>query len=213
VPKQNRVTPWGEIITTSARGMLMGNRGCLHDAQQQIRRLYQSKRWIICRLDFKGRHRLVMAPGLYTELFFLDEATALAAGHRPCAECSRGRFDLFRALWTRANSKLAGRRKPSAPFIDNVLHHERLSAANEKITYEAPLSQLPNGSFITLDATTACYLVLNDNLLAWSPAGYTKKFSRPDDRVVRVLTPQSVVRTLALGYRAVIHSSAFKILT
>jgi hypothetical protein len=211
MPKQNRVTPWGEIIAASARGTLMGNRGCLHDARQQIRRLYQGKRWIICRLKFKGRHRLVMSPGLYTELFFLDEATALAAGHRPCAECSRARFDLFRALWTSANPGLAGRSKPSAPFIDNVLHDERLTAANEKVTHEARLSQLPNGSFVTVDSSMPCYLVLNGHLLAWSPAGYAQKLSRPDDRLVRVLTPKSIVRTLAMGYRAVIHPSAFQV--
>jgi len=209
MPKQNRVTPWSEIIATSARGTLMGNRGCLHDSQQQIRRLYQGKRWIICKLQFKNRWRAVMSPKLYTELFFLDEATALAAGHRPCAECSREQFDYFRILWAQANPRLAKSRKPAAPFIDNVLHRERIAGADKKITYEAPLSQLPNGSFIALSSNAQCYLVFDGNLLAWSPDGYTQKLLRPNDLVVQVLTPKAVVRTLALGYRPAIHPSAY----
>jgi hypothetical protein len=208
--KQNRVTPWGEIIATPARGTLMGNRGCLHDAQQQIRKPFQVKRWIICKLEFKGRHRAVMSPGLYTELFFLDEATALAAGHRPCAECSRPRFNLFREFWANANPDLTTNRKPSAPFIDNVLHLERVNAAHQKVTYEAPLPQLPNGSFVVLPVTEQCCLVYDDKLLTWSPNGYTKKLARPNDLAVRVLTPRSIVRALALGYRPVIHPSAFQ---
>src|SRR4051794_26424644 len=99
MPRQNRVTPSGDIITTPERGTLMGNRGVLHDADARIVRRWQGKRWIACVLEFKGRWRPVMAPGRYTELFFLDEATALAAGHRPCAECRRRRFDEFRDTW------------------------------------------------------------------------------------------------------------------
>ncbi|HTJ10817.1 MAG TPA: hypothetical protein VL547_02270, partial [Dinghuibacter sp.] len=96
---QNRVDPYGNIIFTPARGAWMGNRGLLHDAQQHIRRPFRLKAWIICVLQFKGRHRPVMAPGQYTELFFLDEATALSAGHRPCAECRREDFNRFKAAW------------------------------------------------------------------------------------------------------------------
>src|SRR5579884_3965447 len=92
MPRQNRVTPFGEIITTSERGTFMGNRGVLHDAEGRIGRAWQVKRWLVCVLEFRGRHRMVMTPGRYTELFFLDEATALAAGHRPCFECRRQRF-------------------------------------------------------------------------------------------------------------------------
>lgn len=207
-PKQNRVTPWGEIIAIPARGTVLGNRGCLHDAQQQIRRLYQGKRWIICRLEFKNRHRAIMTPGQYTELFFLDEATALAAGHRPCAECSRAQFDFFRVLWAQANADLAPSRKPAAPFLDNVLHLERITAGNQKLTYAAPLAQLPNGCFITLPPDRQPYLVLDEALLAWSPEGYRQKLARPHERVVQVLTPRSVVRTLAAGYHAAIHPTA-----
>src|SRR5688500_8008085 len=99
MPRQNRVTPFGELIAAPARGTLMGNRGCLHDGDQRIRRLFVGKRWIHCVLEFKGRRRQVMAPGRYTELFFLDESTALAAGHRPCAECQRDRYLEFRRCW------------------------------------------------------------------------------------------------------------------
>jgi hypothetical protein len=211
MPKQNRVTPWGEIIAVATRGTLTGNRGCLHDAKQQIRKLYQGKRWIICKLKFKGRHRVVMSPGLYTELFFLDEATALAAGHRPCAECSREQFDFFRILWAQANPQLAKNRKPPAPFIDNVLHMERIAADNQKVVYEEQLSRLPNGCFITLSNDRHAYLVFEAALLLWSPQGYSQKIMRPNDRTVQVLTPRSIVKTLAAGYRPAVHPSAFNI--
>ncbi len=211
MPKQNRVTPWGELIATPARGTLLGNRGCLHDAQQQIRKLYLGKRWIICKLQFKNRHRMVMRPGLYTELFFLDEATALAAGHRPCAECSREQFDYFRILWAQANPRLAKSKKPPAPFLDNVLHRERITADNKKVLYEAPLSQLPNGSFISLSNDQQAYLVLDTALWLWSPQGYLQKLTRKNDRLVQVLTPHSVVKTLAAGYRPALHATVLDI--
>ena len=211
MPKQNRVTPWGELIATPARGTLLGNRGCLHDAQQQIRKLYLGKRWIICKLQFKNRHRMVMRPGLYTELFFLDEVTALAAGHRPCAECSREQFDYFRILWAQANPRLAKSKKPPAPFLDNVLHRERITADNKKVLYEAPLSQLPNGSFISLSNDQQAYLVLDTALWLWSPQGYLQKLTRKNDRLVQVLTPHSVVKTLAAGYRPALHATVLNI--
>src|SRR6476646_261897 len=114
MPKQNRVTPAGEIIATPERGTVMGNRGRLHDAGVKILRPFALKRWLICKLEFKERHRPVMAPNQYTELFFLDEATALAAGHRPCAECNRPGYNLFRELWTQANPDWYGKGLPSA---------------------------------------------------------------------------------------------------
>lgn len=125
MPLQNRVTPFGTLIATSERGTLMGNRGCLHDERQRIRRPFQLQRWLICLLEFKGRWRPMMKPGHYTELFFLDEATALAAGHRPCAECQRTRFDLFRETWAKANPKHTNKTRPLATEIDTVLHKER----------------------------------------------------------------------------------------
>ena len=203
MPRQNRVTPFGTIIATPARGTLMGNRGCLHDVTGRIRRPYQSKRWIICLLHFKQRQRTVMAPGQYTELFFLDEATALAAGHRPCAECQRERFTHFRSLWAAANPQLAnGLTKPPATLIDAILHEERLQP--EKAT--VAVDQLPTGSFVTLDDGDA-YLVYQNQLLRWRPFGYETVATPLSTQLAKLLTPPSVVRTLAAGYEVDVHES------
>ena len=202
MPLQNRVTPFGELIATPARGTLMGNRGCLHDATRRIRRPFAVKRWIICVLEFKGRHRTVMAPGQYTELFFLDEATALAAGHRPCAECQRGRYDIFRAHWAGR-----GRPRPSADDMDDVLHAERLDRRRTKRTYTARVSQLPRGAMVA-DGAGRAYLVETGALLPWSPDGYGTHVRRPAATRYRVLTPRSIVRALARGYPVTVHVSA-----
>lgn len=189
----------------------MGNRGCLHDSQGNIRRAYQGKRWIICLLAFKNRRRTVMTPGQYTELFFLDEATALAAGHRPCAECQRERFNLFRATWAAANPHLAGTATPTAGTIDAVLHAERLSTAQRPLLSPSETAQLPNGAFVAPDGKDTAYLVWQNRLLRWSPFGYQKvseafigTFVRTE---VRLLTPPSIVRTLAEGFVAGLHAS------
>jgi hypothetical protein len=209
--RQNRVTPFGDIVATTARGTLLGNRGCLHDAHQQIRRPYQLQRWIICKLQFKGRRHIIMTPGHYTELFFLDEVTALAAGHRPCAECSRDRFEMFRLFWAQANPEVAGGSKPAATLIDAILHQERIDANAHKITYRERVSALPDGTFIARSDDHAAWLVLNDQLLEWTPFGYTRRAACPtEETIVEVLTPRSTVRALAAGYPAVIHPSAFE---
>jgi hypothetical protein len=202
VPLQNRVTPSGELIATPARGTLMGNRGCLHDASKRIRRPFAVKRWIICVLEFKGRHHEVMSPGQYTALFFLDEATALAAGHRPCAECQRGRYDLFRAHW-------AGQRRalPGADEMDETLHRERVDARRAKRTYTERLARLPTGAMVA-DTEGRAYLVQDGVLVHWTPGGYAERRRPPADRPVSVLTPRSIVRTLARGYPVGIHASA-----
>ena len=208
MPRQNRVTPFGEIIATPARGTLMGNRGRLHDAAGQIKRPYNGKRWIICRLRFKNRRRIIMAPHSYTELFFLDEATALAAGHRPCAECFRPRYNEFVASWSQANSDLMGQTPLTADRVDAILHQERLNATRQKMTYSASIVDLPDGSFITFDGQQA-YLVLGDALLVWQPEGYGQRLARLLTGMVTVLTPHSVVKTLAAGYQPEIHASAY----
>src|SRR5512141_2630849 len=143
--RQNRVTPFGTLISTAARGTLMGNRGCLHDDHGQIRRPYQGQRWIICLLEFKGRRRAIMQPGRYTELFFLDEATALAAGHRPCAECQRDRFNLFREFWAKGSPEIAIVPRPAAMAIDAALHRERTATSVEQRRYSASIGDLPDG--------------------------------------------------------------------
>ena len=201
MPLQNRVTPFGELITTPARGTLMGNRGCLHDPARRIRRPFAVKRWIICLLEFKGRHRPVMVPGQYTELFFLDEATALAAGHRPCAECQRSRYDLFRTHWT-----ARGRALPGADDLDDVLHAERLDG-RAKRTYGERLSRLPSGTMVA-DPDGKAYLVQEATLWHWTPAGYGARLHPSAETSFRVLTPRSIVRALARGYPVEVHASA-----
>jgi hypothetical protein len=213
MPLQNRVDPFGQIIATPHRGTLMGNRGCLHDNADRPLRQYQVKRWIICVLDFKGRTRQPMPPGHYTSLFFLDEATALAAGHRPCAECQRERFAEFRRQWAAANPELAGGPAPLVDTIDAALHHERISdhfhqRDKVKRTYVEHLDALPDGAFVLLGSSTTAYLVLGDALYPWSFAGYGEPLARPAGAQVHVLTPRSIVGALAHGYHADIHASA-----
>lgn len=207
--KQNRVTPFSTLIATSARGTLTGNRGCLHDDHQQIRRQFIGKRWIICLIEFRGRRRSIMAPGKYTELFFLDEATAFAAGHRPCAECQRERFNLFRETWANANPDLAGTPRPAAPILDNFLHQERISNSSQPPRFCDSIEDLPGGAFVA-DGEQNAYLVWNNQLLRWYPAGYKYPLIPTIRFPLRVLTPASVVRTLAAGYPVSIHPSAFQ---
>lgn len=210
VPRRNRVTPLGELIATPERGTFMGNRGVLHDADGRIRRAWQLKRWIVCLLEFRGRKREVMSPGRYTELFFLDEATAFAAGHRPCAECRRERFNAFREAWRKARPSSAAS-LPTAEEIDRQLHEERLDADRAKRTFAANLDEMPDGVFVRLTGLSErAYLVLDDGLLAWTPGGYGERISRPSDIEVQVLTPGSIVNVLRSGYAAAIHPSAVK---
>ena len=202
MPRQNRVNPFGEIIATPERGTFMGNRGVLHDDEGRIRRRWQGKRWIVCVLEFRGRKRKVMTPGRYTELFFLDEATALAAGHRPCAECRRERFNAFRSTWQKAHTQKDGS-QPTASEIDDRLHAERVAPEN---LFVANLAELPNGAFVKFAEEP--YLVHNNGLLAWAGGGYTKRIVRPHNAEAIVLTPKSTVATIRAGYVPEIHTSA-----
>jgi hypothetical protein len=202
MPLENRVDPYGRIFRSTARGTFMGNRGGqLHNAQREIVRHHASRRWITCLLEFKGRHRTVMSAGHYTELFFLDEAVAFAAGHRPCAECRRDRFNAFQEVWKRA-----GHSSSSADEIDRVLHEHRLDARKQKLTYESPLNLLPNGCFV--EADRHCYLVWNGALQLWSPEGYVSKRHSPIDRLLTVVTPKPIVDCFRYGYRPEIHVSS-----
>lgn len=205
MPRQNRVTPFSAIVSTAARGTLTGNRGCLHDDQQHIRRHFQGTRWIICLLEFKGRTRTLMTPGHYTELFFLDEATALAAGHRPCAECQRERFVQFRDLWAKANPEVAGTPRPAATVLDLALHRERTAAIDGKPSCVS-IENMPDGVFVTDDELNA-YLVVAGRLLRWTSTGYERS-TAAIRYPARVLTAASVVRTLAAGYPVGLHDSA-----
>jgi|SRR5579872_34290 len=206
MPLQNRVAPWGEILAVFARGTFMGNRGgALHNHKREIVRQYASRRWITCLVEFKGRQRTVMSPGRYTELFFLDEAVALAAGHRPCAECRRERFNAFKQAWIRSGDPWEGGFL-FADAIDVELHRTRIDRRKEKIRYHAPLHSLPDGCFIQIAGSS--YLVWGDTLLLWSPEGYVEKDRRSNDLMVAVLTPEPIVRCLRHGFRPEIHNSA-----
>ena len=194
MPFQNRVTPLSELIATPERGLVYGNRGCLHDAQGRIRRNWQVKRWISCRLEFRGRHRAAgpMPPGRYTGLFFLDDATAFAAGHRPCAECRREDYVRF--------MELVGETRADA--IDERLQAERLGT---KPTRE--VTSLPDGAFVLLGDEP--WLSLGGELLRWTPGGYTDRI--PATGRARLLTPRSVLPVLASGWNGVVpflHPSA-----
>jgi hypothetical protein len=190
MPRQNRVTPLGDIIADPARGLVFGNRGCLHDDEGRIRRRYAIKAWIACRLRFKDRRRELMQPGRYTELFFLDEATALAAGHRPCAECRREDYRRFVELWP------GGR--PSAPEMNARLHAERLTDARTQRRHERALDDLPDGVFVLRD--DAPWLVRGDELVRWTPSGYSGSVARPTGPGV-MLTPPSIVAVLERGWQ------------
>ena len=184
MPFQNRVTPLGDLIATPERGLVYGNRGRLHDEQGNIRRPWQVKRWISCRLEFRGRSRPggPMAPNRYTGLFFLDEATALAAGHRPCAECRNADYRSFLAL-TGATG---------ADELDERLHAERGRL------HECELAELPDGAFVVLDGEP--WLVLASELLRWTPGGYSARRARFTGRV-DTITPPTSLHVLASGWR------------
>ena len=187
MPHQNRVTPFGDLIATPERGTLYGNRGCLVDNDGKIARRFKEIRWITCVLDFKGRRHPMMAPGRYTGLFFLDEATALAAGHRPCAECQRERFNLFRSYWAAANPDAAMCDRPLAPVIDALLHRERMESRN----FCDSINELPDGTFVTANEIDA-YLVMDRKLVRWTPGGYVFDGRRELGLPLRILTPVTV---------------------
>jgi hypothetical protein len=208
-PLQNRVTPFGDLIRTTARGTLMGNRGRLHDPSCRIVRRVASgyRAWVTCRLSFRDRHRTVMTPGRYTELFFLDEATALAAGHRPCGECRRADFLRFRAAWLRGNPEHGLDVDVPVAAIDRELHRDRLGADGRCLTYPATLDALPDGVFVTGARAGDALLVWDGDLVPWSPAGYgaPRRGRRGERRMV--LTPRSTVAAIAAGYVPGVHAS------
>ena len=195
MPLQNRVTPLGDVIATGERGLVYGNRGCLHDDTGVIRRRHPTKRWIACQLHFRGRRRAqLMAPGRYTELFFLDEATALAAGHRPCAECRRADYNRLTEIWSELHPGQHG-----ADAIDDQLQSERLDATTrQRRFHEAPYDGLPDGTYVLRDGKPC--LVLGARLLPWSAGGYTARLQRPATGTATVITPPSLVAVLERGW-------------
>jgi len=185
----------------------MGNRGVLHDALGKLKRPWQIRRWLICVLEFRGRHRRVMTPGNYTELFFLDEATALAAGHRPCAECRRDRFNDFRRAWPVADSDRS--KLPTADEMDRRLHAERVHLDRTKQCFLANVDELPNGVIFRYPAECEdSFIIWNDKLFQWTAGGYTCVINRPKNVKCLVLNPKSTVETIRAGYVPQIHPSA-----
>ena len=205
MPLQNRVTPFSTIEADSARGLFMGNRGCLHDdARNLTTQGWRSSLWIICALRFKDRQRSLMQPRRYTELFFLDEAVALAAGHRPCAECRRPAYTDFITGWSRLSGAV-----PRASALDAALHSERVARIRKGQRHVTELGRLPGGAFVVLpDAPSAAWLTLGGRVLLWSHAGYVRAEDWAASRPVAVLTPPSTLFALRAGYRPVVHPSA-----
>jgi hypothetical protein len=236
MPLPNRVTPFGELFAAPARGLLMGNRGGrIHDDRRELAtRRWASRQWICCKLAFNDRHRDVWGDS-YTELFFLDEVTAFAAGHRPCFECRRQDAEDFAALFAGADPNSAHSRasgtpefysqahkfvslgprlrgdershgeRASASAMDKVLHVERL-AGKVKRTHQRDIDTLPDGTMIARDG--AAFAVRGNALLRWTPTGYAQTAKRPRAAAVEVLTPPSILAVLQRGYRPLWHGSA-----
>lgn len=207
MPLQNRVTPFGAIESTPARGLLMGNRGGqIHDpvAKTLTRRRWASKHWIICVTSFKRRWRPVMGPGSYTELFFLDEATALAAGHRPCYECQRQRA----LQYADAFAKASNRDRVYAGEMDTILHGERGANGSPRLWLSSDeVAELPDGSAVA--DGDASFVLHGETLRPWSHQGYGPPV--PIDRIatkVRLLTPPATVAAIRAGFTPHIHPSA-----
>ncbi|WP_035983598.1 hypothetical protein, partial [Bradyrhizobium sp. STM 3843] len=203
MPLQNRVTPTGEIIATPHRGLFTGNRGIIHDPATKtlLNKRWSSPAWLTCVCEFRGRRREVMARQSWTELFFLDEATALSAGHRPCFYCRRDDANRFRAAWEAGN----GASGLLASEIDAVLHRERLDRRSKRLhQLPAPVDALPDGTMVQAGAES--FLVARGRALPWSAAGYGEARAVPDGAML--LTPPSTLRAIAAGYRPVLHPSA-----
>ena len=203
MPLQNRVTPFGDIIADPHRGLFTGNRGIIHDPASKtlLKKRWSNPAWLICLCEFRGRKREVMGGRSWTELFFLDEATALAAGHRPCFFCRRGDADRFRIAWEEGNrvSRVLAR------DIDAVLHRERLAGGKKRLhPLTVPLSELPDGAMVQEGA--ASHLILQGRALKWSPGGYHGAQKTIWGGLL--LTPPSTLRALSAGYRPVLHPSA-----
>jgi hypothetical protein len=206
VPLRNRVTPLSELVAHPARGLVYGNRGCLHDETGRIRRRYAGKRWIACRLEFRGwRRGPLMQPRRFTELFFLDEATAFAAGHRPCALCRRPDYVRFVSIWREHHPGQVG-----ADAIDAQLHAERVAVGTRgQLHHDAPFDELPDGAFVLNDGEP--HVVVGQGLLQWTARGYVARKPRPARREAVVITPPSLVAVLQAGWRPLVpllHPSA-----
>jgi hypothetical protein len=203
MPLQNRVTPSGDIVATPHRGLFTGNRGIIHDPATKtlLNKRWSNPAWLTCVCEFRGRRRQVMGGRSWTELFFLDEATAFAAGHRPCFYCRRDDANRFRAAWEVGN----GVADILAPEMDAVLHRERLDGRKKRLhALPMALDELPDGAMVQQGAES--YLIMQGRALQWSLAGYREARGTIDGALL--LTPPSTLRAFSAGYRPVLHSSA-----
>ncbi|WP_341366426.1 hypothetical protein [Yoonia sp. BS5-3] len=203
MPLQNRVLPTGEIVADPARGTLTGNRGIIHRPNRTLgTSRWSHHAWICCVLDWQGRKRPVMTGRKWTELFFLDEAVAFAAGHRPCGYCRRAAYQQFVTAWTKA----AGDR-PSAKEMDKVLHCARIiPRSRTQQTYQAPLADLPSGATVLHDNQP--HVLGEGRMHPYQPTGYLPAIDRPTTGHTTVLTPRPIVAVLRAGYRPALHPSA-----
>lgn len=209
MPRQNRVTPFGDFEAVSSKGSMMGNRGILHDENGVLGAArWRHPNWVACTLSFKGRRRTIMLPGHYTELFFCDEAVALAAGHRPCAECRRDDFRRFMSSWRKAHGL-----SPSDPLkaseVDRKLHAARVRRDKTQITFQSILGAVPDGAFVELpNEPGKAWLVRKDQVRLWSHEGYGEARQFDPSINVTVLTPEPTVQVLAAGYTPALHPTA-----
>jgi hypothetical protein len=207
MPLQNRVTPSGDIISTPHRGLFTGNRGIIHDPATKtlLTKRWSNPAWLTCVCEFRGRRRQVMGGRSWTELFFLDEATAFAAGHRPCFYCRRDDANRFRAAWEQGN-RVAD---VLAPEMDAVLHRERLDGRKKRLhALPMPLDELPDGAMV--QQGTESYLIAQGKPLQWSLAGYREVQGAVDGALL--LTPPSTLRAFSAGYRPVLHPSSTELI-
>lgn len=204
---QNRVDPWGRLCADPSRGALMGNRGILHDDANNIVRPWAHKAWVTCLLEFKGVKRTrPFSRGNYSELFFIDEATAFAAGHRPCAYCQRQRHLAFKEAWLRANMAEESRAATSMKEVDAILHAERAIRGGGKMSFDAMLRELPSG--VIFEHEQHAYLVSSQRTyLRWSFGGYAEARDIEPTAIVKVLTPRSIVRAFGHGFSPLVHAS------
>ncbi len=209
MPRQNRVTPYGELVAAPDRGMFWGSRGVLVDRQGRLARYSRGRTWAICVLEYKGRRRQQWSPGRLTELFFLDEATGLAAGHRPCGECRYRDYQAFKqawAAWASGGRPGGNDGRLGVQAIDARLHADRLIEPGIRRTYQAPLPELPDGTMVEHDGTP--WLLYGGRLQAWTPGGYLDRPVEMPRTPVTVITPRATVATLAAGYHPVVHPTA-----
>jgi hypothetical protein len=203
MPLQNRVTPFGEILAISQRGMFTGNRGIIHDPATKtlLNRRWSTKTWLICCCEYKGRRRTVMARRSWTELFFLDEAVALAAGHRPCFRCRREAAERFQNSWAAGKGEV----RPSADVIDTILHRERLDGRGRQRVHHIPgeLASLRDGAMIV--AAGSAFTLYSGQAYRWTNQGYAspQRLKHADG----LLTPPSTLVVLSSGYRPALHPS------